>query len=426
MLTDLLIRNGIVLGPHGPQSADVHLVDGVVAAVGQDLAGRESTIIDAAGAWVGPGFVDLHVHLREPGGEHKEDIASGSAAASAGGYTAVLAMPNTDPAIDAGHLVRHVVNRGREVGLVDVLTSGCITARRAGQELACLDEMWDAGVRIFTDDGDTVHNAALLRRAMEHVAHFPGTIAQHAVDPHLSAGGHMHEGPVSSRLGIQGIPALAEEVIVARDLSLVRLTGASYHVQHVSTVEVLQLIADAKAAGLPVTAEVTPHHLTFDHSDVASMDTTYRMMPPLRRLEDVTALRDALREGIIDAVATDHAPHAIHEKEVPFEHAADGVTGLEWAAAAVTSSAGLGIEAFFDRMSIAPARIAFLSDHGVPITPGSPANIVVFDPGAERQAIGTRSKSVNSPYLGRIWSGEVRATILRGRITYRATNEPRS
>ena len=419
-MTDLIIRNGSVLGPHGPHNADVSIADGVVAAVGLDLGAEGATVIDAEGSWVGPGFVDLHAHLREPGEEYKEDIASGSTAAAAGGYTAVLAMPNTDPAIDAGHLARYVVNRGREVGLVDVATAGCISVARAGEKLAHLDEMWAAGVRIFTDDGDSVHDAGLLRRAMEYVAQFPGTIAQHAADAGLAAGGYMHEGPLSSRLGMQGIPSLAEDVTIARDLALVRLTGATYHVQHVSTAGGVELVADAKAAGLPVTAEVTPHHLTFDASSVATMDATYRMMPPLRSAEDVAALRDGLREGVIDAVATDHAPHAPHEKDVPFEHAPNGVTGLEWAAAAVTTSVGLDMGAFFDRLSVVPARIAGLNDHGIAITPGSPANIVVFDPLAAREATTTLSKSVNSPYLGQTWSGEVRATILWGRITHRA------
>jgi dihydroorotase len=419
-VSELLIRNGTVLQAAGAGTADVHVVDGTVAAIGPELGVAGVEEIDAGGAWVGPGFVDLHTHLREPGQEYKEDIASGSAAAAAGGYTAVVAMPNTSPAIDAGHLARYVADRGREVGLVDVVPAGAISAGREGRRLAHLDELWSAGVRIFTDDGDTVADAGLLRRAMEYVGQLGGVIAQHAVDPGLAAGGFMNEGPLSSRLGMQGIPSLAEEIVIARDIALTRLTGARYHLQHVSTAGSVALVAAAKDEGLPVTAEVTPHHLSFDDSFVASTDASFKMMPPLRSAADRDALRDALVSGVIDVVATDHAPHAPHEKDVPFEHAPNGVTGLEWAAAALVSAVDLGIAAFFDRMSIAPARIAGIADHGRLLEPGAPANLVVFDPHEEFAATATVSKSLNSPYLGRSWRGTVRATLLRGRLTHDA------
>lgn len=422
-MSDLIIRNGTVLTSDGPRDADVRIADGVVAEVAAGINRSSAGDIDATNSWVGPGFVDVHTHLREPGEEYKEDIASASAAAAAGGYTAVLAMPNTAPAIDTGHLARYVTDRGRDVGLVDVASSGCISVAREGRKLAHLDELWSAGVRVFTDDGDSVDDAGLLRRAMEYVAQLGGTIAQHAVDAGLAAGGFMHEGPLSSRLGMQGIPALAEEITITRDLALARLTGVRYHLQHVSTAGGVALIADAKAKGLPVTAEATPHHLVFDDSYVASMDPNYRMMPPLRSVDDVAALREGLRTGVIDAVATDHAPHAAHEKDVPFEHAPNGVTGLEWAGAAVNTSVGLGMRAFFERMSIAPARIGGFVDHGKPVAVGAPANLVVFDPHAEFEATSTVSKSVNSPYLSRKWAGLVTATVLWGRVTHQATVE---
>lgn len=421
-MADLLISGGLVLTEDGPVVGDVVVREGRVAAVADVGAVGEGAgnVVDASGCWVGPGLVDLHAHLREPGEEHKEDIASGSAAAAAGGFTAVVAMPNTEPAIDAGHLARYVADRGREVGLVEVVPAGAVSAGRRGERLAHLDEMWGAGVRIFTDDGDTVDDAGLLRRAMEYVAQLGGVVAQHAVDPGLARDGHMHEGPLSSRLGMQGIPALAEEVVVARDLSLVRLTGVRYHLQHVSTAAALELVAAAKAEGLPVTVEVTPHHLAFDDSAVATMDPLFKMMPPLRSVRDVAALRAAVRNGLVDAVATDHAPHAAHEKEVPFEDAPNGVTGLEWAAAVVRTVVEPDIAAFFDVLSSRPAAIAGLADQGRLVAPGAPANLVVFDPDTVSTPTTTRSQAVNSPYLGRPWTGVVRATVLAGRITHLA------
>jgi dihydroorotase len=420
-MSEVLIKGGTVLTSGGAASADVLIGGGLVVEVGPDLNAEAATEVDAHDCWVGPGLVDTHSHLREPGEEHKEDIASGSRAAAAGGYTALVAMPNTQPAVDSGHVARFVVDRGQVAGLVQVAAAGCLSLGRAGQKLAHLDELWDAGVRIFTDDGDTVADAGLLRRAMEYIAELGGVVAQHAIDPGLAAGGHMHEGAVSARLGVQGIPALAEEVVLARDLALVRLTGVRYHAQHLSTAGSVELIAAAKAEGLPVTAEVTPHHLAFDEMVVARdvADPTYKMMPPLRSAIDVTAVRVALEAGIIDVVATDHAPHAPHEKDVAFEEAPFGVTGLEWAAAVVNTTVGLDVADFFDRMSTRPAEIAGLSaTQGGPVGPGRIANLVVFDPAAESTPETTYSRSVNSPYLGRPWRGAVRSTIHDGVITH--------
>jgi dihydroorotase len=356
--------------------------------------------------------------LREPGQEWKEDIETGSRAAAAGGYTAVVAMPNTDPPTDAGHLARYVADRGREVGLVEVVPSGCLSADRAGQKLAHLDDLWSAGVRFFTDDGDSVADAGLLRRAMEYLVERGGVVAQHCVDAGLAAGGQMHEGTVSSRLGMTGVPREAEEIVIARDLSLVRLTGARYHVQHLSTAGGVELIAAAKAEGLPVTAEVTPHHLYFDDGSVEEMNPLYKMMPPLRDQSDLDALREGLRLGVIDVVATDHAPHADHEKDHPWEDSPFGVTGLEWAAAVVNTVVGMSPEEFFAVMSTGPAAIAGLADHGT-LAVGRPANIVVFDAAGVTDTGGTVSRSANSPYLGLELSGTVLHTAYKGRLTVR-------
>lgn len=414
------LRGGVVVTPDGPIEADVLVRDGTVVAVGGSVvAPADAVVLDATGCWVGPGFVDIHTHLREPGQEWKEDVGSGSAAAAAGGFTAVVAMPNTDPPIDAGHLARFVADRGRLHGLVDVVPSGAITMGRAGERLAHLDELWSAGVRIFTDDGDTVADAGVLRRAMEYLAHRGGIVAQHAEDPGLARGGHMHEGAVSARLGMVGLPSEAEEVVVARDLALVRMTGCRYHVQHVSAARTVDLVRAAKAEGLPVTAEVTPHHLVFDHEHVASMHPDFKMYPPLRTADDVAALRAALTDGTIDAVATDHAPHAAHECEVPFEEAPRGVIGLETAFSAVLAAIGDDPELLFDRMSSGPARIAGLGGHGARIAEGAPAELAVVDPAATRTVSGFRSRSTNSPWLGADVRGTVVATVHDGRVTHR-------
>lgn len=418
-MSELTLQNAVVVGADGVLDGlnDVVIVDGIVAEIGSNLP-VQGDAIDCAGAWVGPGFVDVHTHLREPGEEWKEDIETGSRAAAAGGYTAVVAMPNTDPATDAGHLARYVADRGTQVGLVDVIPSGCITAGRAGEKLAHLDELSAAGVTLFTDDGDSVADAGLLRRAMEYLAERDGVVAQHCIDAGLAAGGEMHEGEISSRLGMSGVPREAEETVIARDLSLVRLTGVRYHVQHVSTAGAVNLIRDAKAEGLRVTAEATPHHLYFDHTSVRGMNPTYKMMPPLREPADLEALREGLRTGVIDMVATDHAPHADHEKDHPWEDSPFGVTGLEWAAAVVNMVVGLEPEDFFKVLSCNPASLAGLADQGR-LEEGSTANLVVFDPEGTTDAKGTVSRSSNSPYLGLEMRGAVRMTIYRGRITSR-------
>lgn len=414
---DLVLVNGSVLTPNGVQPVDVAISNGFIEAMGTDL-GEAKRTIDCEGAWVGPGFVDIHTHLREPGQDWKEDIASGTAAAAAGGYTAVVAMPNTVPAIDTGSRARHVVDVGHRSGHTLVASAGCLTLGRAGKEAADIEEMWGAGVRVFSDDGDALQNSGLLRTLMERVSELGGVISQHAVDADLSATGHMHEGGVSKDLNLLGIPREADNVLIARDIALAKLTSVRYHVQHLSTAEAVTMIADAKADGVCITAEAAPHHLMFTDEDVRSMDTRFKMMPPLRERRDREALVDGLRSGVIDAVATDHAPHSAAEKDLPFTEAANGVTGLEWAAAVVNGVVQLDQMDFFDRMAIAPARIAMLKGHGEPLSVGAAANVMVFDPDAGWTPSSTMSKSSNSPYLGRVLRGRVLTTILKGHITY--------
>ena len=417
-MSDLLLANGTVLGPDGPVEADVRVTGDTIAEVGSGLDPAGTEVLDCTGCWVGPGLVDLHAHFREPGQEWKEDIETGSRAAAAGGYTAAVAMPNTDPPVDSGHLARYVADRGRQVGLIEVAPAGCITMGREGAKLAHVDEMFAAGVRIFTDDGDAVADSGVVRRAMEYLAEVGGTFAQHAEDPALVAGAHMHEGGVSSLLGMAGRPAAAEEIVIARDLTLVRLTGARYHVLHLSTAAGVELVRRAKEEGLDVTAEVTPHHLFFDHHDVKFTDPAFKMNPPLRSEADLAALREGLADGTIDAIGTDHAPHSADEKDVPFEEAPPGIIGLETAAAAVLMAGDLGIAEFFDRMSVAPARIAGLDGQGRSLTAGAPANVVVFDPLEVWTPEATVSRAVNTPFLGRELQGRARFTVFAGRLTW--------
>jgi dihydroorotase len=420
-MSETTFQNALVVAPgrdDAPQVADVVVSEGKIAEIGRGLEARGEAV-DCTGTWLGPGFVDVHTHLREPGQEWKEDIATGSRAAAAGGYTAVVAMPNTNPAIDAGHLARFVADRGRQVGVVEVFPAGCITAGRKGEKLAHLDELCDAGVTLFTDDGDTVADAGLLRRAMEYLAERDGVVVEHCIDAGLAAGGQAHEGAVSSRLGMAGIPSEAEEIVIARDIALARLTGVRYHVQHVSTAGAVALIAGAKQEGLRVTAEATPHHLYFDHSYIESANPRYKMMPPLRSESDVEAVRAGLRSGVIDLVATDHAPHADHEKDHAWEEAPFGVIGLEWAAAVVNTVVGLEPIDFFRVLSGAPAQLAGMPMQGR-LGVGAPANIVVFDPTARTDTTGTVSRSSNSPYLGLELTGAVVHTMYQGQFTVRA------
>lgn len=387
---------------------------GFVREIGRGL--RAETIIEASGCLVGPGFVDMHTHVREPGETWKEDISSASMAAVRGGYTAIVAMPNTAPPADSPKVTGLVAQTAREVGLVDVVPAGALTVARAGTTAADIEAMYDSGVTLFTDDGDSVIDTDVLRELMRRVRTLEGAIvAQHAEDKSMTDDGHMHEGGLSRHLGIGGLPVEAETSVVKRDLELVRETGANYHCQHVSSKMTLDLIRDAKAEGLPVTAEVTPHHLTFDVSALGSLDTNFKMYPPLRTAEDRAALVSGLSEGTIDVVATDHAPHSEAEKAVGFAEAPRGVIGLETAASAVWEA--LGDETrFFQAMSVVPAQIMGLASQGQPVSPGARANLVVFDPNAQWEADGFASKSANSPFLGSKMRGQVIATIHDGNL----------
>jgi len=417
----IVIRGGTVVDELGSRRADVLVHDGVVAGVGIDIGDSNGDataleVLDAGGCVVAPGLVDLHAHLREPGREEAETVESGARAAALGGYTAVVAMPNTEPAIDSAAVVRHVLGLG--IGTAcDVAVAGAITVGRRGERLAPMGEMAALGVRLFTDDGSGVQDGRLMRRALEYASDLDAVLAQHCEDHALAAGGDMHEGEWSSRLGIPGAPAEAEEVMVARDVALVRLTKARLHFLHLSTAGSLALMAAAKAEGLPVTAEVAPHHFTLTDADVAGYDTRFKVNPPLRTDADVLAVKEALRSGVVDAIATDHAPHAQEAKEVPFSEAPPGMLGLETALALALSELGLPIEAVLALMSWQPARVAGLtSQHGGPVAEGRPANLCVIDPEARWvvEPSHLASLSRNTPYAGRKLTGRVRHTLLHG------------
>ena len=412
----ITIRGGEVMTPEGWVGGDVLVEGGRVTGVGTTQAAE--TELDATGCLVGPGFVDLHTHLREPGQTWKEDIASGSAAAVAGGFTAVVAMPNTEPPVDSPEAVDSVLAAGVQAGLIDVIASGALTKGREGGAPADIEGMYRVGVRLFTDDGDCVADDELLGRVMTAIARLPGAlVAQHAEDTSATTGAHMHEGVMSRKLGVGGMAAETEADVVRRDLSLVAATGVRYHCQHVSAMMTIDLIRAAKDQGLAVTAEVTPHHLSFDESALHELDSDFKMYPPLRSSQDRQALVAALRDGTVDAVATDHAPHLPEEKATGFANAPRGVIGLETAASAVWEVLGEP-QRLFEVLSTAPARILGLGAHGHELAPGSSANLVVFDPGASWTPEKFRSKSSNSPYRGRTMHGAVRATIRRGELVY--------
>ncbi len=414
----LVVQGGTVVDATGTRMADVAINDdGSIAAVGPDLdVPAGARVLDATGCTVAPGLVDLHAHLREPGGEEAETIESGSRAAALGGYTAVVAMPNTSPAIDSAAVVRQVQELGAKA-LCDVFPAGTITVGREGTRLSPMAEMADLGVRLFTDDGSGVADSRLMRRALEYASALGVTLAQHCEDPALSAGGHMHEGEWSGRLGIPGQPAAAEELMVARDIALSRLTGAPIHLLHLSTAGSVDLVRAAKADGVAVTAEAAPHHFTLTDEACASYDPVFKVHPPLRTSDDVAAVKAGLADGTIDAIATDHAPHPVEAKEAPFDQAPPGMLGLETALALALGELDLPIESVLALLSWQPARIAGIEDrHGGPVAEGRPANLCVIDPQVtwtvDPGALASRSR--NTPYAGRTLTGRVRHTILGG------------
>ncbi|HSS40423.1 MAG TPA: dihydroorotase [Polyangia bacterium] len=422
----LVLRGGRVIDPRRglDAEADVLLADGVVARIGPglaDAAGRDVQVVDARGRWVVPGLIDLHAHLREPGQEYKEDVATGTRAAASGGFTAVCAMPNTTPPNDNRAVTELIIDRARRVGVVRVYPIGAITKGLAGESLAEMGELKEAGCVAVSDDGKPVMNAELMRRAMEYARTFELTIIQHCEDLSLSAGGAMNEGPVATRAGIRAQPTSAESAMVARDLELCALTGARYHVAHVSSAASIRLIAAAKQRGLPVSCEVTPHHLTLTDEACAQYDTNAKCNPPLRGAGDVEALRAALADGTIDAVATDHAPHSPVEKEVEFEQAAFGMIGLETAVPLVLELVRAGqmsAAAFVTRLSAAPAALFGLP--GGTLADGAPADVTVIDPEAAWtvEPAQLRSRSRNTPFAGRALRGRAVMTIVGGAIVY--------
>lgn len=436
-MTDYLIRGARLLGG---EAVDIEVTDGVIggfeagsartSTAGEGHSGRGSADVvevDATDLIALPGLVDLHTHLREPGDEDAETVASGSAAAALGGYTAVFAMPNTEPAADTAGVVEQVFRLGRDVGLVDVQPIGAVTVARGGTQLAELGAMAAsaASVRVFSDDGASVADPLLMRRALEYVKAFDGVIAQHAQDPRLTDGAQMHEGVVSARLGLAGWPAVAEEAIVARDCLLAEHVASRLHVCHVSTAGSVELVAAAKSRGTAVTAEVTPHHLFLTDDEAESYDPVFKVNPPLRPAKDVEALRRALASGVIDIVATDHAPHARQDKETEWAAARPGMLGLQTALSAVVAATiqhgSMDWRGLARVMSENPARIGALEGHGRPIAVGEPANLTLVDPEARWTPRGTdlASLSTNTPYAGRELPARIVSTFLRGRATVR-------
>jgi dihydroorotase len=410
--------------PLGGDATDVLIDDGVIAALGGKLsADRE---IDADGLVLLPGFVDLHTHLREPGREDTETIATGSAAAALGGFTAIHAMANTDPVADNAEIVEQVARLGREAGLVDVRPVGAVSKGLAGEQLAEIGNMARsrAAVRLFSDDGKCVHDARLMRRALEYVKPFGAAVAQHAQDPRLADhNACAHEGDVSGRLGLPGWPAVAEESIIARDVMLAEHTGSRLHVCHVSTGGSVEVIRWAKQRGIDVTAEVTPHHLLLSCDLLDSYDPIFKVNPPLRPSADVEALRAGLADGTIDAVATDHAPHASHDKDHAFAEAAFGMLGLETAlgvvAQTMVATGLLGWAGVADRMSVRPARIGRVADQGRSLATGEPAHLALVDPSGQWTVDPSRlaSLSRNTPFAGRTLPARVVATFYNGQPT---------
>jgi dihydroorotase len=420
-----LLKN---IRPYGEDAVDVLISDGLIVEIAASIeppTGAE--VIDAAGLVLLPGLVDLHVHLREPGREDAETVETGSEAAALGGFTAVFAMPNTDPTADTAGVVEQVCRLGEATGLVDVQPIGAVTVGRAGVQLAELGAMADsaARVRVFSDDGFCVSDPALMRRALEYVKAFDGVIAQHAEEPRLTEGAQMNEGEVSARLGLTGWPAAAEEAIIARDTLLAAHVDSRLHICHLSTAGSVDIVRAAKAKGWKVTAEVTPHHLMLTDDLAENYDPVFKVNPPLRTAADVAAVRAGLADGTIDCVATDHAPHSVEDKETEWGAALPGMLGLQTALSVVIDTmlrdGGLNWRGIADRMSTAPARIGGLTGHGQPIAVGSPANLVLIDPSATWVVDPAKfaSKSRNSPYAGRTLPGAVVATFLRGRATVR-------
>jgi dihydroorotase len=421
----ILIRGGRVVDPARGQDevADVYLAEGRVEAVGRNIGNPDGAmVVDARGQVVAPGLIDLHVHLREPGQEDLETVASGAMAAAAGGFSAVCAMPNTDPVCDNQGVVGFVKAQAQRAGKARVYPIGAVSLGQQGQQLAEFGELVGAGAVAVSDDGKPVVSSHLMRTALEYARTFGIPVADHCEEPTLSAGGVMHEGTVSTRLGLKGIPAAAEEIMVARDLLLAELTGGHVHLCHMSTRGSVELIRRAKERGVRVTAEACPHHFTLTHDACVGYDTNAKMNPPLREDADRAAIRAALKDGTIDAIVTDHAPHHYDAKEREFDDAPNGIIGLETSLGlAITELVRTGLLTLSDlvaRMSAVPARIFGLP--GGTLAPGTPADVVVFDPDVEWivRPEEFHSRSRNTPFAGRRLFGRATTTVVRGQVVF--------
>ncbi len=420
----LLIKNGTVINP-GDQTqaeADVLVEDGMIKKIGAALPVKAERVIDAAGCYVMPGFIDMHVHLRDPGQEHKETVETGLRAAVHGGFTTIVAMPNTKPIVDNPDVVRYVHNKAQDIGLAHVLQAGAMTRGERGEELSDIEGMVEAGIPALSEDGKSVMNAQLCREAMTLAMKYDIPVLAHCEDRNLVNGGVVNEDGNAQRLGLKGIANSVEDVIAARDMILARETGAALHLCHCSTKGSVQMLRFAKQVGLRVTAEVCPHHFTLTSSDILEDDANYKMNPPLRTQEDVDALKEGLRDGAIDVIATDHAPHTAIEKGEGLKHAPFGIAGLETVASLVMTElvepGYLTMMQMAEKMSYNPAKILGL-DRGV-AEEGKPADLVVFDPQREYviNPADFYSKGKNTPFAGRKVRGMVMATVVDGRVVY--------
>lgn len=419
---NLLIKNGRVIDPKFNTDAvlDVLIVDGRVAEMGTNISSEGAQIIDAAGKWVVPGFIDMHVHLRDPGQKHKETIVSGTASAAAGGFTTICCMPNTSPAIDSEVVVEYIISKAAKEGIVNVLPVGSITKGLQGQELSAIGEMSAAGICAISDDGKTVEDPAIYKTAMKYATMFNLPILAHCEDIRLVGKGQINAGPHAATIGLKGIAPEAEEIVVARDIALARVTGASLHICHISTAESVELVRIARQTGQKITAEVCPHHFTLTDEDIADYDANYKMSPPLRSARDRAALLQGLKDGVIGVIATDHAPHHEDEKNCEFENALNGIIGLETALPlCITQLDGiLTPMQMVAALSTTPAKILGL-DKGS-LHPGYSADITIVDPN-EKYTINKDtffSKSRNTPFHGREVRGRVTQTIAGGKLVY--------
>ena len=424
-MAKLLIKNGRVLDPETQRdgTADVLIEDALIAAVGENIDANGAEVFDASGLAVAPGFLDIHVHLREPGIEHAETIESGSKAAAAGGFTRICCMPNTTPVNDSSTVTGYILEQARRAAVVKVHPIGAITQGSAGEELAPVGTLKEAGIVAISDDGHTVMNARVMRRAMELARSYGITVIQHCEDDNLTLAGDMHEGVESMRRGLRGIPSCSEDVIVARDIVLTEVTGARYHMAHASTKNSVAMMAFAKSRGLPVSCEVTPHHLALTDEESIPYDSNYKMKPPLRTRADVDALIEGIANGAIDAIASDHAPHTGHQKMQEFDNCPFGVIGLETAVAValdrLVHPGKISLLRMVELFTTGPAKVIGL-DCGR-LAPGSAADVTIFDPDKVwiYDVHQTQSKSKNSPFSGMQFRGRPEATIVDGVIVWR-------